>query len=199
MLYFLLAAVLAALPGTPASTELAQVFAAGTAIGATMAISPIRASSTCSTSGRAGACRRPISRWRRQDHDLRHLARQARRAGRRRAHQFRSDRCACRGAEEAARAVLDELDRVSRMAGDDGLFHPRSSPIAAPSKRWATASATARSTRCSIPPCDDADPHSVPENATLYMKVPPKTASMQVQLTDVDGTTSPARSFNAPI
>lgn len=64
MLYFLLAAVLAALPGTPASTELAQVFAAGTAIGATMAISPIRASSTCSTSGRAGACRRPISRWR---------------------------------------------------------------------------------------------------------------------------------------
>ena len=32
--------------------------------------------------------------------------------------------CACRGAEEAARAVLDELDRVSRMAGDDGLFHP---------------------------------------------------------------------------
>ena len=60
MLYFLLAAVLAALPGTPASTELAQVFAAGTAIGATMAISPIRASSTCSTSGRAGACRRPI-------------------------------------------------------------------------------------------------------------------------------------------
>ena len=76
---------------------------------------------------------------------------------------------------------------------------PTSSPIAAPSKRWATASATARSTRCSIPPCDDADPHSVPENATLYMKVPPKTASMQVQLTDVDGTTSPARSFNAPI
>jgi hypothetical protein len=64
MLYFLLAAVLAALPGTPASTELAQVFAAGTATGATMAISPIRASSTCSTSGRAGACRRPISRWR---------------------------------------------------------------------------------------------------------------------------------------
>ena len=42
-----------------------------------------------------------------------------------------------------------------------------------------------------LPPCDEADPHSVPENATLYMKVPPKTASMQVQLTYVDGTTSP--------
>ena len=59
-----------------------------------------------------------------QDHDLRHLARQARRAGRRGSHQFRSDRSARRGAEEAPRAVLDELDRVSRMAGDDGLFHP---------------------------------------------------------------------------
>jgi hypothetical protein len=30
------------------------------------------------------------------------------------------------------------------------------------------------------------------------MKVPPKTISMQVQLTYVDGTTSPTRSFNAP-
>jgi len=49
-----------------------------------------------------------------------------------------------------------------------------------------------------LPPCDGADPHSVPENATLYMKVPPKTASMQVQLTYVDGTQSPARSFGAP-
>jgi hypothetical protein len=38
----------------------------------------------------------------------------------------------------------------------------------------------------------------VPDGATLYMKVPPKTASMQVQLTYVDGTTSPARSFSAP-
>jgi hypothetical protein len=30
------------------------------------------------------------------------------------------------------------------------------------------------------------------------MKVPPKTQSMQVQLTYADGTTSPVRSFNAP-
>jgi hypothetical protein len=49
-----------------------------------------------------------------------------------------------------------------------------------------------------LPPCDPADPNSVPENATLYMKVPPKTASMQVQLTYVDGSQSPTRSFNAP-
>jgi hypothetical protein len=49
-----------------------------------------------------------------------------------------------------------------------------------------------------LPPCDPADPNSVPEGATLYMKVPPKTGSMQVQLTYADGTTSPVRSFNAP-
>jgi hypothetical protein len=30
------------------------------------------------------------------------------------------------------------------------------------------------------------------------MKVPPKIASMQVQLSYVDGTTSPKRSFKAP-
>jgi hypothetical protein len=30
------------------------------------------------------------------------------------------------------------------------------------------------------------------------MKVPPKTASMQVQLNYIDGTQSPTRSFNAP-
>jgi hypothetical protein len=49
-----------------------------------------------------------------------------------------------------------------------------------------------------LPPCDPADPNAVPDGATLYMKVPPKTVSMQVQLTYVDGTQSPARSFNAP-
>jgi hypothetical protein len=49
-----------------------------------------------------------------------------------------------------------------------------------------------------LPPCDPTDPNGTPENATLYMKVPPKTASMQVQLTYVDGTQSPTRSFNAP-
>ena len=49
-----------------------------------------------------------------------------------------------------------------------------------------------------LPPCDPADPNGVPDGATLYMKVPPKTRSMQVQLTYVDGSKSPARSFNAP-
>ena len=49
-----------------------------------------------------------------------------------------------------------------------------------------------------LPACDAADPHSVPDGATLYMKVPPMTASMQVQLIYADGTQSPARSFNAP-
>jgi len=49
-----------------------------------------------------------------------------------------------------------------------------------------------------LPPCDPTDPNGTPENATLYMKVPPKTASMQVQLNYIDGTQSPTRSFNAP-
>ena len=49
-----------------------------------------------------------------------------------------------------------------------------------------------------LPPCDPADPNGAPEGATLYMKVPTKTPSMRVQLTYVDGTQSPVRSFNAP-
>ena len=44
---------------------------------------------------------------------------------------------------------------------------------------------------------DAADPNGVPEGATLDMKAPPKTASMQVELTYVDGTRSPTRIFNA--
>jgi hypothetical protein len=38
----------------------------------------------------------------------------------------------------------------------------------------------------------------VPYEAKVFMNVPPKTASMSVQLTYVDGTKSPVRSFNAP-
>ncbi|HEY8264602.1 MAG TPA: caspase family protein [Methyloceanibacter sp.] len=48
-----------------------------------------------------------------------------------------------------------------------------------------------------LPPCDVLDPHSVPEDATILIKVPPKTAGMNVQLTYVDGTKSPVRSFSA--
>ncbi len=49
-----------------------------------------------------------------------------------------------------------------------------------------------------LPVCDPSDPHAVPENATVSLKVPSKTKSMSVQLTYVDGTQSPAHSFNAP-
>jgi hypothetical protein len=54
-----------------------------------------------------------------------------------------------------------------------------------------------------LQPCDAADPNGLPEGATLYMKVPPnmkvtpKTASIQVELTYVDGMRSPTRIFNA--
>jgi hypothetical protein len=49
-----------------------------------------------------------------------------------------------------------------------------------------------------LPPCDPADPHSVPHDATLHMKVPPKTGAMSVQLTYADGTKSEVKRFNAP-
>jgi hypothetical protein len=49
-----------------------------------------------------------------------------------------------------------------------------------------------------LPPCDPADPHSVPYEAKVFMNVPAKTASMSVQLTYVDGTQSEARKFSAP-
>jgi hypothetical protein len=49
-----------------------------------------------------------------------------------------------------------------------------------------------------LPACDPADPHSVPYEAKVFMNVPAKTASMSVQLTYLDGTKSPLRSFNAP-
>jgi hypothetical protein len=47
-----------------------------------------------------------------------------------------------------------------------------------------------------LPACDPADPHSVQYEAKVFMNVPAKTASMSVQLTYVDGTTSATRSFN---
>lgn len=48
-----------------------------------------------------------------------------------------------------------------------------------------------------LPPCDVLDPHSIPENATVLIKVPPKTTGMNVQLTYVDGTQSAVRKFGA--
>jgi len=49
-----------------------------------------------------------------------------------------------------------------------------------------------------LPPCDPANPHAVPQDATILMSVPPKTKSMSVQLTYADGTQSQIRSFNVP-
>ncbi len=49
-----------------------------------------------------------------------------------------------------------------------------------------------------LPPCDPSDPHAVPENAKVHMKVPPKTGSIDVQLVYADGTLSPVHRFNAP-
>lgn len=49
-----------------------------------------------------------------------------------------------------------------------------------------------------LPACDPSDPHAVPNDAKVYMKAPPKTASMSVQLTYMDGTQSETRRFSAP-
>ena len=84
-----------------------------------------------------------------QDHDLRHLARQTRRAGRHRADQFRSDRGACRRAEEDPRPILDELDRVPRVQRHAGLFHPARDLSLRDSGRCAMGLATVRWTRFS--------------------------------------------------
>jgi hypothetical protein len=47
-----------------------------------------------------------------------------------------------------------------------------------------------------LPPCDAANPHSVPQDADIYMTVPKGIAAMSVLLTYHDGTTSPLRRFN---
>ncbi len=47
-----------------------------------------------------------------------------------------------------------------------------------------------------LPACDPAKPHTVPQNAKIYMKIPRKTAAMSVQLTYADGTKSQVRRFN---
>jgi hypothetical protein len=44
--------------------------------------------------------------------------------------------------------------------------------------------------RYDLPPCNPKDPFSIPEDAQLYMKVPPKTASINIRLTWRDGTQS---------
>lgn len=44
--------------------------------------------------------------------------------------------------------------------------------------------------RYDLPPCNAKDPYSIPENATLYLKVPPSTSSINIRLTWRDGTQS---------
>ena len=92
---------------------------------------------------------------------------------------------------------MDELDRVSRAQRHAGLFHPARHLSLRKQARYGLGDQPVDKV-FKLPPCDPADPNSVPDGATLYMKVPPKMGSMQVQLTYADGTTSPARSFNAP-
>jgi len=47
-----------------------------------------------------------------------------------------------------------------------------------------------------LPPCDPANPHSVPSNSKIYMKLPSGTSKMRVQLTYADGSKSEVRQFN---
>ena len=51
--------------------------------------------------------------------------------------------------------------------------------------------------KLAIPPCDPRDPSSIPSNAQSYMKLPPATKVMSVELTYRDGTTSEVKTFRA--
>ena len=46
-----------------------------------------------------------------------------------------------------------------------------------------------------MPPCDPKDPSAIPYNATPYMKLPPATKSVSVELTYQDGSISETKSF----
>ena len=46
--------------------------------------------------------------------------------------------------------------------------------------------------RFDLPPCNAKDPYSIPDNATVYLKVPPATKSISLRLTWRDGTQSDA-------
>ena len=51
--------------------------------------------------------------------------------------------------------------------------------------------------KLALPPCDPRDPSSVPSSAQSYMKLPPKTKVMSVELTYRDGTTSEVKTYRA--
>jgi hypothetical protein len=46
-----------------------------------------------------------------------------------------------------------------------------------------------------MPPCDPRDPSVIPHDAVPYMKLPPATKSMTVELTYRDGSVSEIKSF----
>ncbi|NNF76477.1 MAG: caspase family protein [Rhizobiales bacterium] len=47
-----------------------------------------------------------------------------------------------------------------------------------------------------LPPCDPGNPHAVPQNAKIHMKIPSSTAAMNVQLVYHNGSESQVRKFN---
>jgi hypothetical protein len=46
-----------------------------------------------------------------------------------------------------------------------------------------------------LPPCDPRDPSAIPSNATPYLKLPPATKSVSVELTYRDGSVSEIKNF----
>jgi hypothetical protein len=44
--------------------------------------------------------------------------------------------------------------------------------------------------RYDLPTCDSRDPFAIPSNAQVYMKAPPKTKAINLQITWRDGTQS---------
>ena len=107
-----------------------------------------------------------------QDHDLRDLARQTRRAGRRLPHQFRSDRCARRRAEVAARAIWTA--GLGFATSTALVYFTQLSTYRCAMIEGATALTTPTPTSCSSSHPAICRPDSVPENATIYFKVPPR-------------------------
>jgi hypothetical protein len=51
--------------------------------------------------------------------------------------------------------------------------------------------------KLAIPPCDPRDPSSIPSSAQPYLRLPPKTQVMSIELTYRDGTTSEVKTFKA--
>ncbi len=46
-----------------------------------------------------------------------------------------------------------------------------------------------------LPPCDMKEPHSIPHNVSPYLRLPPNTKSVSVELTFKDGSLSELRNY----